>query len=97
MQLFIKKEKTDTFDGKWVQIYLRTLLHIDLKIILLISEAEEDTGVEGILSRLEKHRSMSFDIHMEKNVRGTYASSNNNVGITDFSRSTDVGELLLFH
>ncbi|KAI3730957.1 hypothetical protein L1987_62138 [Smallanthus sonchifolius] len=52
--------------------------------------AEEDTGVEGILSRLEKHRSLSFDIHMEKNMHGTYASSNNNGGFTDFNMTTDV-------
>ncbi|KAK9063415.1 hypothetical protein SSX86_017285 [Deinandra increscens subsp. villosa] len=54
--------------------------------------AEEDTGVEGILSRLEKHRSLSFDIHMEKNMPGpgTYASNKDNGGFTDVNMSTDV-------
>ncbi|KAI3708654.1 hypothetical protein L2E82_37968 [Cichorium intybus] len=33
---------------------------------------DEDTGVEGILSRLKKHRSLSFDVHMEKNIYHTY-------------------------
>ncbi|KAI3817595.1 hypothetical protein L1987_11390 [Smallanthus sonchifolius] len=87
-----RKRKLISVDGKWVPVGLHTILHIDFKIILLISEmlAEEDTGVEGILSRLEKHRSLSFDIHMEKNMHGTYASSNDNGGFTDFNMTTDV-------
>ncbi|KAL8218296.1 hypothetical protein R6Q57_021669 [Mikania cordata] len=56
--------------------------------------AEEDTGVEGILTRLEKHRTLSFDIHMEKNKHGVYASSKDNGGFRDFNMSTDVGELI---
>lgn len=49
---------------------------------------DEDTGVEGILSRLKKHRSLSFDVHMEKNINNTYYSSKDNGALKDFH---DVG------
>ncbi|KAI3733598.1 hypothetical protein L6452_13042 [Arctium lappa] len=50
---------------------------------------DEDTGIEGILSRLKKHRSLSFDLCMEKNI---YASSKDNGGLSDFHMSTNAGE-----
>lgn len=50
---------------------------------------DEDTGVEGILSRLKKHRSLSFDLCMEKNI---YASSKDNGGLKDFHMATNVGK-----
>ncbi|KAI3516378.1 hypothetical protein L1887_15293 [Cichorium endivia] len=53
--------------------------------------SDEDTGVEGILSRLKKHRSLSFDVHMEKNIYHTYVSKKNNGVPTDFQMSIDVG------
>lgn len=51
---------------------------------------DEDTGVEGILSRLKKHRSLSFDVHMEKNIYHTYVSKKNNGVPTDFQMSTNM-------
>ncbi|XP_024991784.1 protein PTST homolog 2, chloroplastic-like [Cynara cardunculus var. scolymus] len=50
---------------------------------------DEDKGVEGILSRLKKHRRLSFDLCMEKNI---YASSKDNGCLSDFHMSTDVGK-----
>nr|GMD19599.1 protein ptst, chloroplastic [Ipomoea batatas] len=35
--------------------------------------AEEDSGVEGILSRLEKHRKSSFDMNSDKSSNGKWA------------------------
>ncbi|KAI3779252.1 hypothetical protein L2E82_08881 [Cichorium intybus] len=51
---------------------------------------DEDTGVEGILSRLKKHRSLSFDVHMEKNIYHTYVSKKINGVPTDFQMSTNM-------
>ncbi|KAM0014747.1 putative AMP-activated kinase, glycogen-binding protein [Helianthus debilis subsp. tardiflorus] len=62
-------------------------IHSSSSPTALAEEEEEDKGVEGILSRLEKHRSLSFDIHMEKNIHATYASSKDNGG---FNKSTHV-------
>lgn len=32
-------------------------------------EVQEDAGIEGILHRLEKHRSLSFGVSMQENGR----------------------------
>ncbi|XP_023747925.1 protein PTST homolog 2, chloroplastic isoform X1 [Lactuca sativa] len=52
-------------------------------------EADEDTGVEGILSRLKKHRSLSFDVHMEKSINDTYSSSKDNGNISPRKHFSD--------
>ncbi|XP_076925043.1 protein PTST homolog 2, chloroplastic [Bidens hawaiensis] len=54
-----------------------------LEEMLLPQEEEEDTGgVHGILNRLEKHRSSSFNIHMhkDKNKQQPASSSTTHVG-----------------
>uniref|UniRef100_A0A5B6YIA4 AMP-activated protein kinase glycogen-binding domain-containing protein n=1 Tax=Davidia involucrata TaxID=16924 RepID=A0A5B6YIA4_DAVIN len=51
--------------------------------------AEEDTGIQGILSRLEKQRNLSFGINLGKNGYSTNTSKNGEDDLEEFETSTD--------
>lgn len=54
----------------------------------------EDAGIEGILHRLEKYRSLSFGVSMGENGHNIYFSNKVNGGDGDHI-SADVGESCL--
>lgn len=56
---------------------------------------EEDSGIEGILNRLERDRNLSFGINLRENVHGTHASSKDDGDHRHFGSSADSGELQL--
>ncbi|KAM7484322.1 hypothetical protein LguiA_000331 [Lonicera macranthoides] len=50
---------------------------------------EEDSGIEGILNRLERDRNLSFGINLRENVHGTHASSKDDGDHRHFGSSAD--------
>ena len=76
----------DSFSGKAGKFFF-------LMIILLIRETDvqEDAGIEGILHRLEKHRSLSFGISKQDNGNRIDFSSKANDGHNGYVLP-DVGE-----
>lgn len=53
--------------------------------------AEEDSGIEGILSRLEKERNSSLGIDLGKHGHSSHASSRDNIDDRSFG-TTDAGK-----
>ncbi|XP_059648895.1 protein PTST homolog 2, chloroplastic [Cornus florida] len=52
---------------------------------------DEDTGIEGILGRLEKQRNLVFGINLAKRGDSTHISSRNDEGDLHFDAHTDAG------
>lgn len=53
-------------------------------------EAEDETGIEGILSRLEKQRNITFGIGLRENGDSTGLSGNAGVADWRLRSSTDM-------